>query len=158
MPLARAALGSHAAGTVTEAGSIVPCMDETCDGVVVSDRLRAMFVHEESEDADVFNAEEKQEFLYHVLHRLAVGGAMCQFEDNWQPYLDAAKAVYKNLVTVFRSQRTGQLVVGSRVLQLTSVDGLTLFPADSPHSFCYVIVDPQRRQVSVWYNAFVPYW
>jgi Domain of unknown function (DUF4498) len=41
-------------------------MDETFDGLTVSDRLREVLVNPESEHAAVFSQEQKQELLYHV--------------------------------------------------------------------------------------------
>ena len=40
-------------------------------------------------------ARMQRELLYRVFGAIVTGGAVCQFEDAWQPYLDVAKAFYK---------------------------------------------------------------
>jgi len=53
---------------------------------------------QDSDNYDMFTEEERSEFLFRVFRHLCLGGAVCQFEDTIQPYLDATKAVYKDLV------------------------------------------------------------
>ena len=84
---------------------------------------------------------------------------MCQPEENAKVYLDTAKQLYKELVTVRKSKNTGNLVVASIPIAVKSVTGISLFPdQDSPHNFCYLVVDPQRRSVKYWSAAFVDFW
>ncbi len=84
---------------------------------------------------------------------------MCQPEENAKVYLDTAKQLYKELVTVRKSKNTGNLVVASIPIAVKNVTGISLFPdQDSPHNFCYLVVDPQRRSVKYWSAAFVDFW
>lgn len=84
---------------------------------------------------------------------------MCQPEENAKVYLDTAKQLYKELVTVRKNKNTGNLVVASIPIAVKSVTGISLFPdQDSPHNFCYLVVDPQRRSVKYWSAAFVDFW
>jgi Domain of unknown function (DUF4498) len=54
---------------------------------------------------------------------------------------------------------SGKLSIPSVVFRVTGIDADTaLFPNDLPHNYCFVIVDPLKRTVSVLYNAFVPFW
>ena len=84
---------------------------------------------------------------------------MRQPEENAKVYLDTAKQLYKELVTVRKNKNTGNLVVASIPIAVKSVTGISLFPdQDSPHNFCYLVVDPQRRSVKYWSAAFVDFW
>ncbi len=53
----------------------------------------------------------------------------------------------------------GKLAIGSVVLRVTALEGSSpLFPNDSPHSRCYLVVDPSKRSVVAFYSAFIPFW
>ncbi len=68
------------------------------------------------------------------------------------------QALYKNFLSVHKVEG-GKLTIGSVVLRVTALEGSSpLFPNDSPHSRCYLVVDPSKRSVTVFYNAFVPFW
>ncbi|KAJ9467490.1 hypothetical protein DIPPA_14144 [Diplonema papillatum] len=129
-------------------------------GVTVSDELRNLFLNEdESEHAGLFSADDKNEFLYHVLWRLVAGGAMCQYEDDFGAYKQMAKSVYKDLVSVVKNPDTGRLETCCHVYSIKAIKGAStppLFgrPQFSNHNFCYLSVNPVSRLVCVWYNAF----
>eukprot|EP00898_Chlorokybus_atmophyticus_P003990 jgi/Chlat1/4592/Chrsp290S04343 len=148
------------AGVVRESGSISKCMDDCINGFPVSDLLRHMLLSEESEHADLFSADERSELLFRIFKHLCLGGAMCQFEDDIQPYLDTTRQVYKELVSVQKNATSGQVEVVSQAYAVTAVDlpNWSLFPRKSPQNFCYFAVDPIKRQLAVWYHAYVPYW
>jgi hypothetical protein len=76
---------------VTESGYIRKTYDNVVDGVTIADLLHDCLLNPESDHADVFSDEEKQEFLYQLFKMVVTGGSMCQFDDNWQPYLDTVK-------------------------------------------------------------------
>lgn len=61
---------------------------------------------EESEHYSAYSAEERDEFLFRLLRHLALGGALCQYEDTIAPYLDAARTLYKQLVSYVLDIRT----------------------------------------------------
>ncbi len=66
--------------------------------------------------------------------------------------------LYKNLLTVHKGEG-GKLSIGSVVVQVSSIDADTpLFPNDSPHSRCYLVIDSSKRTVTVFYNAFINFW
>ncbi|CUG89312.1 Hypothetical protein, putative [Bodo saltans] len=131
-------------------------------GITVSDQLRGLFMlGEESEfHGQYYNDEEQKEFLYHVLWRLCAGGALNQWEDNFVTLKDAARSLYKDLVCVGRDEDTDELKVLSHVMLVTEVEGVpTLYPRDdqcspSNGNYCYVVVNPSRKEVLVWYHAF----
>lgn len=145
-------------GIVADTGYISKRYDEEFDGVTVSDDLREMLVNRDSEHEDLFSDEDKQELLFRVFRHLVVGGSMCQFEDNWTPYLEATKTLYKELVTAHRTS-TGSIAVSSVVLSVTGIDCDTpLWPKDNDQNWLYVIVDPLKRDVTLFYGAWVSWW
>ncbi len=97
-------------------------------------------------------------------------------QDNWQPYLDATKALYRDMVTVTRASSDSPITVASLVYLVhgvyqSSVEGTSssggqgkatgsneLFSHDNPHNVCIVSVDPLRRTATILYHAFVPFW
>jgi hypothetical protein len=42
--------------------------------------LRDMLLSQESDNAELYSAEERQELLYRVFEHLVLGGPCCQFE------------------------------------------------------------------------------
>lgn len=85
----------HRSGIVSQSGNIRGCFPEVFGGVTVSDKLRELLVNPDSENADVFSADQQKEVLFHVFRALSVGGGVCQPDDSLQPYTIAAKALYK---------------------------------------------------------------
>ena len=65
---------------VTDSGYIRKCLDEVIEGVTSSDLLCQMFISEESEHIDLYSEQEKEEFIFHLLRRLVVGGSLSQSE------------------------------------------------------------------------------
>lgn len=46
----------------------------------VSDKLREMLLDENSENAEIYESQEKEELLYCIFRHLCLGGAVNQFE------------------------------------------------------------------------------
>jgi cilia- and flagella-associated protein 300 len=137
--------------------------DDVIEGVTVGDELRALCVDPDSEHADLFSPAERSELLFRLLRWVAVGGSMCQWEDDVGPYLAAVREVYRDLVTVGKGAG-GAIEVQSVAV---AVEGLAgegvgpLFPHDNPHSVCWVIVTGVGKRtghVTIVYHAWVPYW
>mmetsp|Transcript_21982 Transcript_21982/g.52298 ORF Transcript_21982/g.52298 Transcript_21982/m.52298 type:complete len:181 (-) Transcript_21982:53-595(-) len=147
-------------GIVRETGHIRKCFDEYVDGLQISDELRKILIMEESEQYDEFSAEERSELIFHIFRRLVVGGSMCQYEDFFEPYAEATKKVYKDFVSVQKNPATKELQVVSMAVQIDDLQDAPLFPekANRDQSFCYVIVEPIKRHVIVWYSAHLPIW
>ena len=140
-------------------GTIFKCFENFVNGIQISDLLRDMLLNEESENAALYGEEERAQFLFLVLKHLSLGGAMCQFEDKVTAYLTCAKRCYKELLTVFKNQKTEQIEVGSAVYRVTRASGARdLFPSESERNFCYLAFDPFRRVCKVWYHASADYW
>ena len=103
--------------------------------MTVSDQLREMLVNEDSENAFLFTDEEKKELLFHLLKVLAVGGAMTQFEDKAAPYIETAKGIYKDFLTVYRNAGSGKVEIANCIFRLRGVQaGFQLFPTKSDHN------------------------
>eukprot|EP00937_MAST-01D_sp_MAST-1D-sp2_P002698 g2698.t1 len=135
------------AGLVTETGYIRQMAEEMHGGVPVSDLLRDALLNDESEHAALFSAEDRDEFIFRVFRYVCVGGSLCQHDENWQPYLDAARALYKELVSVHRANASGDVEVSSTLLELR---GRGVHDGRSPHSFAYIVIDPKTRHVTAW--------
>merc|ERR1712065_44443 len=103
-----------------------------------------------------------------MLTHLAVGGAICQYEDDIAPYMDTMKAMYKDFVSVKKdAAATGpqKLVIASHVYRVTGFGAdapVALFPSSNEGSgapalqnFCYLCIDPVKRVVLVWYNGWL---
>jgi cilia- and flagella-associated protein 300 len=60
---------------------------------------------------------------------------------------------------VARNPTTKEIEVTSKAFQIKSVSGdFELFPrrALEEHSFCYFVVEPTKRHLTVWYMAHIP--
>ncbi|CAM9665539.1 unnamed protein product [Ectocarpus sp. 4 AP-2014] len=100
-------------GIVSKTGNIRGCFPDVFDGVTVSDKLRELLVNPASENADTFSPTQQEELLFHVFRVLAVGGGVCQPDDSLEPYTKAAKALYKDLVSVQKNTSTGKLEIAA---------------------------------------------
>lgn len=142
-------------------GDIIRCMDDQREGFQVSDRLREMLLAEESENHELYSDEEKSQFLWQLFENLCLGGSCCQFEDKIEVYLEAAKKLYKELLTVQKST-SGAIEVASvvyRVKRIETQSGkVSLFPSVSRNNFLYICVDPLKRIAKVLYHGFIPIW
>ncbi|XP_006044857.2 cilia- and flagella-associated protein 300 isoform X1 [Bubalus bubalis] len=85
---------------VRDNGYIVKCLDSFCDPFLISDELRKVLLVEDSEKYEVFSQPEREEFLFCLFKHLCLGGALCQYEDVINPYLETTKLIYKDLVRI----------------------------------------------------------
>jgi len=70
-----------------------------------------------------------------------------------------SQSLYKDLLTVYKDSDTGDIRVSSYILEVQTSDSDTpLFPRENPHSFCYFIVDSLKRQATIFYGGFIPFW
>lgn len=154
-----------------ETQSLDKCFDQYIhsDGVTLSDRFRVLMgwamasddrredlVECDYNDQDIFNEQERKEFIFHLMARLAIGGSMSQYEDYFGEYKEATKLLYKDLITVQKNADTGEPEVASKVYILRDQGRMVLFPRDSSFNFMYIVVDPIRRHVNVLYHAMIP--
>ncbi|KAJ3010277.1 hypothetical protein HKX48_007499 [Thoreauomyces humboldtii] len=145
---------------VRKTGEIVKCLDEYHERFLVADELRRCLIVEEAETYALFGQEEREEFIFHVFKALCLGGKLCQYEDELEPYLNATKLIYKDLISVAKDPQTNKLRVSSLVYKVTGLDSSVspLFPSEHPQNFCYVSIDPMKRTVSLLYHASDTYY
>lgn len=143
-----------------------------------------ILVDEEDEDWHLFSAGERAELLVQLLRLLVVGGKWCQYEDTVTPYIDTARAIYKDLVRCADQPRInthvhltaeafgqawflvdsvekdpdGLVVVRSVVLKVVARDenGEPILPLnpDHPQDVVFLCIDPVRRTVNVLSHHF----
>ena len=61
-------------------------------------RSSKMLLVEDSDNYDTYSAAEREEFLFQLFRHICLGGALCQYEDSVEPYLEITKLIYKDLV------------------------------------------------------------
>merc|ERR1712226_1066608 len=133
-------------------------LEEHFEDVPIINLVREAILLEESELYDAFTEQERKEFLFRIFQHLIFGGASNQYEDHVEFYLKVTKDIYKDLLTVKRSD-TGDVQVLSTVASIASLGGGGhLFPKENPLNFCYVILDPLTRQLRLWYFGYRPIW
>jgi len=74
-----------------------------------------MLLLSDSDNYEMFSEEDRREFIFLVFRHLCLGGAVCQYEDTIQPYLDATKAIYKDLIRYSYIFNTGQVAENAGV-------------------------------------------
>ena len=58
-----------------------------------------MILLEDSDNFECYSDAERSEVLFRLFSFFVIGGPICQYEDNVQPYLDITKSLYKDLIT-----------------------------------------------------------
>ena len=134
--------------------------------------------------AEMFTETEKDEFLFRLFCHFVLGGTLCQYEDTVEPYVNAAKRLYKDLVTVStilaRDSADGdstansntdrddnnsdekKLAVSSIVVKVNCVKNESYSSSDNllffrPHinNFLYLIIQPQEQTVYTLYHHVI---
>jgi hypothetical protein len=122
------------------------------------------------------------ELIYQIFRIFAIGGNLCQPDTTIERYLAITKAVYKELVTVFkyvspstnpytcallltnyyycRDSTTLAVKVSGKAYSIRAVPGLTLFPANPESSWnaFILIVDPLKKTISILKNTYKKFW
>ncbi|KAH9491804.1 hypothetical protein Btru_029548 [Bulinus truncatus] len=101
-----------------EGGDVKKCFDDFMQDFTISDNLRQMLLNEDSDVYCQYNEKEREEFLFLLFSHLCLGGRLCQYEDNVQPYLDITKALYKDLISVQKNPDTKELSIISHVFKV----------------------------------------
>lgn len=83
---------------VRKSGQICQCMSEMYEGVEILDELRRMLVIDDSDYYSLFDESDRKELLFRIFMHLCLGGELCQPEDEVQPLLNTARAIYKECV------------------------------------------------------------
>lgn len=122
--------------------------------------MREFLLNPDSENASTYSELEQKELIFQIFRLFAIGGALCQPEDNINKYLSLTKIAYKEVVTVFRNSNTNAVQVSGKAFRIKNVAGMELFPDNptSPHNVCLAIVDPLKKQIVFLKNTFKDFW
>uniref|UniRef100_A0A3Q2CM68 Cilia- and flagella-associated protein 300 n=1 Tax=Cyprinodon variegatus TaxID=28743 RepID=A0A3Q2CM68_CYPVA len=142
-------------GILRPSGDVVKCFHDVYPDF---DELRQVILTEEdSEHYYVVGKTERKEFLFCLFKHLCLGGELCQYEDNIDPYISTTKKLYKDLISVQKDTDTRKISVVSTVLKVSAYDESGIcFPGtqDEEQTFAYLIVDPVKRNVTLFYHIF----
>lgn len=143
-------------GMVREMGALYKCLDEDIEGFIVSDELHKMLLSEESEHWEMFSEEERGEFLFLLFKHLVLGGPICQYDDLIERYLEVAKNLYKEFITVQKSSETKKIEIVSKILKVSAWDSdICWYPGDEhAQTFCYLVLNPVNRICTAFSHDF----
>ncbi|XP_025199331.1 uncharacterized protein C11orf70 homolog isoform X2 [Melanaphis sacchari] len=137
--------------------AIHQCMEVLKNGIYISNKLKMMLFEDECEEYFLYNEDERVEFMFRLLQHFSIGGQWCQDDVVIEPYLDAIKYIYKDLLTVEKIPGSG-IQVSSKIYQVVAFDSndIVLFPKESKHlisySFAYLVVNPKSRTVALLFH------
>lgn len=143
---------------VSPTGHIRGCFDETYDGITVGDELRELLVNPESLKAQVFDNNDRKEFIFVIFKLLCVGGAMCQPDSSITRYIDATKGAYKDMLTVYRDA-SGEIKVACKVFLINKISGQVLHShPENPHNLLVLVIDSVKKHVIALKYDHSPFW
>ncbi|XP_070841441.1 cilia- and flagella-associated protein 300 [Chaetodon trifascialis] len=143
----------YSCGILRPSGHVVKCFHDVYPDY---DELRQMLQEEDSEHYDVVGREERGEFLFRLFKHLCLGGELCQYEDTIDPYISTTKQMYKDLISVQKDPETKKISVISTVLKVCAYDESgRCYPGrrEEEQTFAYLIVDPIKRHVTLFYHC-----
>lgn len=138
-------------------GYIHKIIPDYFEEIEICDKIREAILIEESESYELLDENLRNEFLFRIFQHLVIGGGICQYEDYTTPYLDTVKGLYKDLVSVSKDE-SGQLRINSKAYQLKNNDEFRIFNNEHHQDFLYIIVDPNNRQLNIWYHKWHNIW
>ncbi|KAJ1456540.1 hypothetical protein M885DRAFT_517317 [Pelagophyceae sp. CCMP2097] len=149
---------------VGEAGGVRQCLEKNVGGRPADDDLRKYVLRAYAADAEAdlglaakeddldfddetpleaaIGASDRRQLLYRLFALLNVGGAVCQHDLQIEPYLQTAKAMYRDLVTVYRKTADGEVAVSTRAFQRYDVG------VHPRAQFCFVLLEPAPRRTA----------
>ncbi|XP_043077693.1 cilia- and flagella-associated protein 300 [Puntigrus tetrazona] len=141
-------------GVLRPSGHIVKCYHEIYSDF---DELRRLLLEEDSDNYHVISLHDRQEFLFRLFKHMVLGGELCQYEDAISPYIETAKVMYKDLVSVQKDPDTKEIRVVTTILKVSAYDHSGLcYPSatENEQTFAYLCIDPFKRHVYVLYHSF----
>ena len=141
-------------------GGARQCPEVRLGGVAVDDELRKWLLVTAgfgADDDDVDPVEcaaaavPRDELLARLFSLLAVGGAMSQPDYALAPYLDLAKALYRDVATVYRRASDGEVAIATKAF---AVAGPAAFARNGahPHDACLLLVEPKKRSATLLHS------
>ncbi|XP_026809487.1 cilia- and flagella-associated protein 300 isoform X1 [Rhopalosiphum maidis] len=137
--------------------TIHQCMEVFKNDIYISNKLKMMLFEDECDEYFLYSEDERAEFMFRLLQHFSIGGRWCQDDVVIEPYLDAIKYVYKDLLAVEKIPGSG-IQVSSKMYQVVAFDSndTVLFPKESknsiPYSFAYLVVNPKSRTVALFFH------
>lgn len=137
--------------------TIHQCMEVYKNGIYISNKLKMMLFEDECEEYFLYNEDERAEFMFRLLQHFSIGGQWCQDDVVVEPYLDAIKYIYKDLLSVEKIPESG-MQISSKMYQVVAFDSndTALFPKEIkspiPYSFAYLVVNPKSRTVALFFH------
>ena len=117
-----------------------------------------MFAKDRNNLQCAFDDAQRNEFIYHLLKLISLGGSKCQAEENFGPLKNEVKTMYKELLQV-RKDESDKIIVFSKVYEIEEcTPKSSIFLFDSPYNKCYGIVDDNGRKITLLYKLFRPFW
>ncbi|XP_042291730.1 cilia- and flagella-associated protein 300 isoform X1 [Thunnus maccoyii] len=144
----------YSCGVLRPSGHVVKCFHDVHPDY---DELRQMLQEEDSEHYYVIERAEQGEFLFRLFKHLCLGGELCQYEDTIDPYINTTKHIYKDLISVQKDPETKKISVVSTVLKVSAHDESgQCYPGrrEEEQTFAYMIVDPFKRHVTLFYHSY----
>ncbi|XP_065142985.1 cilia- and flagella-associated protein 300 [Paramisgurnus dabryanus] len=141
-------------GILRPSGQIVKCYHEIYPDF---DELRMILLEEDSDNYHIISASDRQEFLFRLFKHVVLGGELCQYEDVVDPYINIAKIIYKDMVSVQKDPDLKEISVVSTILKVSAYDASGLcYPSgiENEQTFAYLCIDPFKRHVYVLYHLF----
>ncbi|MEJ1281067.1 yes-associated protein 1 [Cricetulus griseus] len=120
-------LALHSHSTATCNSSLARCVNHS-----------QVLLMEDSEKYEVFSPQEREEFLFCLFKHLCLGGSLCQYEDMLKPYLETAKLIYKDLVSVRKHPRTKEIQITSSVFKVKAYVSIVLLDDSLPIQLLYL--------------------
>lgn len=124
---------------------------------VLSDAIEDDYDDDWEDTIHTLSVSERKEFLFILFSHFVIGGSLCQYEDNMEPYIEATKLIYKDLIAVARAQEeagdSDKLKVTSYVYKIhtlcndSAVAGNKnlLFHRQYLNNFFYLVVNPLKQ-------------
>ncbi|XP_041868457.1 cilia- and flagella-associated protein 300 [Melanotaenia boesemani] len=144
----------YSCGILWPSGHVVKCFHDVYPDC---DELQRMLQEEDCENYYVVGREEREEFLFRLFKHLCLGGQVCQYEDNIDPYISTTKQMYKDLINVQKDPETKKISVVSTVLKVYAYDESgRCYPGtrEEEQTFAYLIVDPFKRHTTLFYHFY----
>lgn len=83
---------------IREDGRISGCFEQWEEGLCLQDRLRLSLGKPDSEEYDAVPDTLRQELIVTLFRHLCLGGGMNQWEDYVEPYTEATRGLYKDML------------------------------------------------------------
>lgn len=109
-------------GLIKKNGRIAPTFGDIIHSVEIVSLIRDAWLNEDSEYYCVFDEEMRKELLIQLFNMIMIGGVLNQYDDMIDPYRDALKEIYKELVSVRKDTATGGVFCDSIAYSLTQIN------------------------------------